>query len=117
MQIRARATRKEAEDNMQTPEGAAYRKDLEQKLTAFEDPCLKQSSGDQHKFELIVQIGKDGSAENAQTQQRPDAFGGCMLRALYLSYTRKETPFTAPPRAAYWVVLELDPATLAASAK
>ena len=30
MQIRARATRKEAEDNMQTPEGAAYRKDLEQ---------------------------------------------------------------------------------------
>lgn len=117
MQIRARATRKEAEDNMQTPEGAAYRKDLEQKLTAFEDPCLKESSGDQHKFELIVQIGKDGSAENAQTQQRPDAFGVCMLRALYLSYTRKETPFTAPPRAAYWVVLELDPATLAASAK
>jgi hypothetical protein len=117
MQIRARAHRKEAEANMQTPEGAAYRKDLEQKLAAFEDSCVKESNGDQHKFELFVQVGKDGSATNAETQQRPDTFGVCMLRALYLSYTRKETPFSTPPRAAYWVVLEVDPATLAASAK
>jgi hypothetical protein len=102
---------------MQTPEGAAYRKDVEQKLAAFEDPCLKESNGDQHKFELFVQVAQDGSATNAETQQRPDTFGVCMLRALYLSYTRKETPFTTPPRPAYWVVLELDPATLAASAK
>jgi hypothetical protein len=116
-QIRARANRKEAEANMQTPEGAAYRKDVEQKLAAFEDPCLKESNGDQHKFELFVQVAQDGSATNAETQQRPDTFGVCMLRALYLSYTRKETPFTTPPRPAYWVVLELDPATLAASAK
>lgn len=54
--------------------------------------------------------------ENGQTQTRPDAFAVCLMRALYLSFTRKETPLTAPPRAAYWVVLELDPATLAASA-
>jgi hypothetical protein len=117
MQIEARATRKEAQDNVQTLEGQAFRKDVEQKLAAFENSCLKESSGDQHKVELFLRIGKDGSAENAQTQERPDKFGVCMLRDLYLSYTRKETPFTAPPRAAYWVVVELDPATLAASAK
>jgi hypothetical protein len=117
MQAQAHAIQKEAQDNMQTPQGQAYRKDLEQKLAGFEASCLKESNGDQHKVELFLQIGKDGSAENAQTHARPDAFGACMLRALYLSYTRKETPFTAPPRPAYWVVVELDPATLAASAK
>jgi hypothetical protein len=117
MQIQARATRKEAQDNMQTPEGQAFRKEVEQKLAGFESSCLKESAGDQHKVELFLRIGKDGSAENAQTQERPDTFAVCMMRALYLSFTRKETPFTAAPRAAYWVVVELDPATLAASAK
>src|SRR6266567_8445523 len=32
MQIQARAIKKEAQDNMQTPEGEAYRKNVEQKL-------------------------------------------------------------------------------------
>ena len=117
MQLRARGTRKEAQDNMQTPEGQAYRKELETKLAAFEQSCLKESTDDQHKAELFVRVGKDGSAENAQTQERPDAFAVCVMRELYLSYTRKETPFTAPPRPSYWVVMELDPATFAASAK
>jgi hypothetical protein len=78
---------------------------------------VKESSSDQHKSELFIRVGKDGAAENAQTQQRPDAFAVCMMRELYLSFTRKETLFTPPPHAPYWVVLELDPATLAASAK
>jgi hypothetical protein len=117
MQIRARATRKEAEDNMRTAEGQAYKKEMEPKLAAFEQSCLKESTDDQHKAELFLRVGKDGSAENAQTQQRPDSFAGCLMRELYLSFTRKETPFTAPPRASYWVVVELDPATFAASAR
>ncbi len=117
MQIQARATRKEAQDNMQTQEGQTFRKEVEQKLAVYEKSCLQESAGDQHKVELFLRIGKDGSAENAQTQERPDTFAVCMMRALYLSFTRKETPFTAAPRPAYWMVVELDPATLAASAK
>jgi hypothetical protein len=117
LQIRARADRKEAQDNMQTAEGKAYRKEMEPKLAAFEESCLKESNADPQKTELFLRIGKNGEAENAETQQRPGTFAVCMMRAFYLSFTRKETPFTPPPHAAYWVVLELDPATLAASAK
>jgi hypothetical protein len=117
MQARARATRKEAEANMRTPEGQAYRKELEQKLAGYEQTCLKESNGDAHKFEFFVQVGKVGSAENAQTETRPDAFAFCLMRAMYLSYTMKETPLPVPPHDGYWVLLELDPATLAASAK
>ena len=117
MQARARATRKEAEANMQTPEGQAYRKKLEQTLAGYEQTCLKESNGDAHKFEFFVQVGEVGSAENAQTETRPDGFAVCLMRTLYLSYTKKEAPLPVPPHDGYWVLLELDPATLAAAAK
>jgi Domain of unknown function (DUF4034) len=117
MQARARATRKEAEENMQTPEGQTYRRELEQKLAGYEQTCLKESSGDARKFEFFVQVGKNGSAANAQTETRPDGFAFCLMRTLYLSYTNKETPLPVPPHDGYWVLVELDPANLAASAK
>jgi hypothetical protein len=47
----------------------------------------------------------------------PDGFAYCLMRTLYLSYTKKKTPLPVPPHDGYWVLLELDPATLAASAK
>ncbi|HST09514.1 MAG TPA: hypothetical protein VLL05_04000, partial [Terriglobales bacterium] len=117
MQTRARATRKVAEENMRTPEGQTYRKELEQTLAGYEQTCLKESNGEAHKFEFFVQVGKNGSAENAQTETPPDHVAYCLMRTLYLSYTKKETPLPVPPHDGYWVILELDPATLASSAK
>jgi hypothetical protein len=117
MQARVRATRKEAEENMLTPEGQAYRKDFEQSLAGYVQNCLKESNGDAHKFEFFVQVGKNGSAENAHTETPPDHVATCLMQALYLSYTRKETPLPVPPHDDYWVLVELDPATLALSAK
>jgi hypothetical protein len=117
MQVRARADQKEAEDNMLTPAGTAYRKQIEPKFTSFEQACLKDANGVQNKSDLYLKIGQDGSVENAETLKPPDAFTVCLMRAFYLSYTRKETPFAAPPRPEYWLVVEVDPAPLAASAK
>jgi len=117
MVARAHAIRKEAEANMQTAEGQAYRKKLEKKLSGYEQSCLKESSGDAHKFEFFVQVGADGSAQNAQTESRPDHFAFCLMRTLYDSYTKKKTPLPNPPHEGYWVLLELDPTTLTASTK
>ncbi len=117
MAARAHAIRKEAEANMQTAEGQAYRKKLEKKLSGYEQSCLKESDGDAHKFEFFVQVGADGSAQNAQTQTRPDHFAFCLMRTLYDSYTKKKTPLPNPPHEGYWVLLELDPTTLTASTK
>jgi hypothetical protein len=117
LQLRARADQKEAEDNMLTPAGAAYRKQIEPKLTGFEQSCLKESTGTAHPADLFLKIGKDGSVENAETLKPPDAFTTCVMRALYQTFTRKETPFAPPPQPSYWLVVEVDPATLAASAK
>ena len=115
--IRIRASRKEALANMQTPEGQAYLKAVEQKLAAFEQPCLKDSDGDQTKYEMELSVGETGNAELAQSEQRQNAFSSCVMRALYQSFLKKETPFPPPPHASYWLLLELDPTTFAASAK
>jgi hypothetical protein len=117
MQLRARAAQKEAEDNMLTPAGAAYRKQIEPTLASFEQSCLKDATGDLHKSWLILKIGKDGSVESVKTLKRSDAFGTCVVGGLYSAYMRKETPFAPPPQPSYWVVVEVDAATLAASAK
>jgi hypothetical protein len=117
MQLKARDTRKEAEANMKTPEGQAYRKQLEQKLVSFEQDCLKQSTGDDHKTEFFLQVGQTGAVENAQTEHQPEPFAYCMMRSLYVTFVNKQTPLPPPPRASYWVLVELDPATVAASAK
>ncbi len=117
MQLRARADQKEAQDNILTPEGTAYRKHLEPKLASFEQSCVNDSKGAQNKSELFLKIGKDGSVENAETSKPPDAFTVCLMRALHQTFARKETPFTPPPHASYWVLMEVGPAMLAASAK
>jgi len=115
--IRIRASRKEALANMQTPEGHAYLKTVEQKLAIFEQPCLKDSNGDQTKYEMELSVGEKGNAELAQSEQRQNAFSNCVTRGLYQSFLKKETPFPPPPHASYWLLLELDPSTFAAFAK
>jgi hypothetical protein len=114
--IRIRASRKEALANVQTPEGQTYLKTVEQKLAAFEQPCLKDSNGDRTKFEMELSVGEKGNAELAQSEQRQTPFATCVMRSLYQSFLKKETPFPSPPHAFYWLLLELDPATLSAIA-
>src|ERR1035438_6637060 len=97
--IRIRATRKEALANMQTPEGQAYVKAVEQKLAAFEQPCLQDPNGDQTKYEMELSVGEKGNAELAQSEQRQNAFSNCVMRGLYQSFLKKETPFPPPPHA------------------
>ena len=117
MQAETRRNWKQARANMQTREGQVYRKELEQKLAAFERPCLDQSKGDLSKMEMFVQVGANGAVANAQTEKQPTPFVSCLMNNLYTSFSKKETPFAAPPNNPYWLVLEVDPATLSASAK
>jgi hypothetical protein len=41
----------------------------------------------------------------------------CLMKTLYESYVKKETPFPAPPKEEYKMILEIDPTTLNAAAK
>jgi hypothetical protein len=117
VQVRVRAIHQEALANMQTPEGQAYLKNVEQQLAAFEEPCLKETDSDQGIVEMQLRIAKDGAVELAQTEQRTNAFTVCVMRGLYQSFLKKETPFTPPPRASYWLLLDLDPTRVVAGSR
>jgi len=117
MQAKARAYRQEAEANMKTPEGHAYEAVFQPKLATFEQSCLNDSNGDSSKFELLIQVGKDGSPEEAHTEVQPNPFTLCLMKKLYESYLKKETPFPSPPNGGYKMILEIDPTTLNATTK
>ena len=117
LQARARSVRKEAEENMATAQGKTYRADVDQKLAGYEQTCVKQAAAGEQKFELLVLVGKDGGVQDAHTEQMPSSVGMCLMKALYDTSVKKETPLSPPPHDSYWLVIEVDPATRAASAQ
>jgi len=112
---RSRAILQEAATNLQSEGGAQYQKSIEQALLPFMRQCVQSSNHDQVQFELVVKVGKDGGADDAWFRQ-PTAMAQCMMRAIYDSHVKKETPFPAPPRPDYWLDLHLDPASVGVSA-
>jgi hypothetical protein len=116
-ETRSRGILQEAAANLQSPGGAQYQKSMEQAMLPFLRQCVQTSSKDLATFELVVKVGKDGGADDAWFRQ-PTAMAQCMMRQIYDSHVRKETPFPVPPRPGYWLDLHLDPAAanVAASA-
>jgi hypothetical protein len=114
-EARSRGILQEAATNLQSPGGAQYQKNMEQALVPLMRQCAQDPNSDQAKFELVVKIGKDGGAEDAWPRQFT-ATAQCIMRQIYESHIKKETPFPAPPRPDYWVDLQLDPATISTTA-
>jgi len=111
---RSNAILQEAATNLQSAGGAQYQKSVEQALLPFMRQCAS-SNNDRVQFELVVKVGKDGGAEDAWFRQ-PTAMAQCMMRAIYDSRVKKETPFPVPPRLDYWLDLHLDPASVSVAA-
>ena len=117
MQAKARAFRLEAEENMKSAEGQAYRVAFDPKLAVFEQPCLSEINGDPSRFELLVEVGENGAANEAHTEAQPNAFAMCIMKGVYAAYLKKETPFPPPPKVPYRMILEIDPTTISAAVK
>jgi hypothetical protein len=115
MQAKARAFHAEAEANMKSAEGRAYRVAFDPKLAVFEQPCVSEINGDPSKFELLVEVGERGAANEAHTEKRPTGFAMCVMKGIYAAYVKKETPFPRPPKVPFRMILEIDPTTLSAA--
>ena len=95
-EARSRAIKQEARANLQTAEGLSYKKEFDVTFAALERVCVQKSGNDLVKFEFLVEIGKDGIAQNAW-MTRPTALASCLMGELGASNARKEKLF---PRAA-----------------
>jgi len=117
LQMKAHAFRAEAEANVKSPEGQAYRAAFDPKFVVYERACVSEAKGDTAKFDFLVQIGENGTIEDGHPDKQPTAFAMCLMKNLYDAYVKKETPFPPPPKAPYRLLLEIDPTTLSAAAK
>jgi hypothetical protein len=114
---RTRQFKKDAEQNISSAAGQAYLPGVETKLKPFEETCIDKAEGDFSKFRLFLEVGKGGTAQYAYTENGTTAIAMCIMKGLYTSYLRKETPLPTPPSDPYRVIVEIDPATLKAAAK
>jgi hypothetical protein len=115
-EARARAIKQEARANLQTAGGFAYKKDFDLAFAALEQLCVQKAGNDPGKFEFLVQVGKDGIAQDAW-MTHPSAVANCLMKELGASIARKEKLFPFPPHDSYWIILDLDPAAFKAAAK
>jgi hypothetical protein len=107
-QAHSRAIQQEAEANGQSPEGIAYRKDFDYRMSAIEQPCLEKAKDDPSDFDFLVNVGKDGGVDDAWGT-RPTAVMQCLMKAMYDGHIKNEKPFPAPPKAPFWVSVHVDP--------
>lgn len=107
-QARSRAIQQEADANGTSPEGIAYRKDFDYRMTAIEQPCLERAKDDPSEFDFLVSVGKDGGVEDAWGTH-PTPVMQCLMKAMYDGHIKNEKPFPAPPKAPFWVSVHVDP--------
>jgi hypothetical protein len=110
-EARSKAIKQEAAANLQTVEGASYKKDFDLKFAPFERSCVQKAGKDRDKFEFLIKIGKDGGADDGWFTQ-PTSVAICLMQDLGASHARKESVFPPPPHDSYWIILDLDPATV-----
>ena len=113
LEARSRAMIDEAAANLLKPEGVKYQKEVEQSISKWMQQCA-QDDPDRTKFEFMLQVAADGGPQDAW-MPRPTATGNCLLKRIYDAHVKNETPFATPPHPAYWLKIELDPATSVAA--
>jgi hypothetical protein len=105
---RSHAIQQEAEANGQSPEGIAYRKDFDYRMSAIEQPCVEKGKEDPSEFDFYINVGKDGGVDDAWGTH-PTPMMQCLMKAFYDGHVKNEKPFPAPPKAPFWVSVHIDP--------
>lgn len=99
-----------ASANMSSSYGPAFKKELEAAIMPHWQECLPKAQGDLQPFAIIAQIDAQGRA-GLGTLSRKSNLGLCLYRFLPTQYSTK------PPHADYFLMLDLDPATVQATGK
>jgi len=115
-EARFRRLRKASEANLKTAEGQRFKKDFDVKFAKFMEPCVQGAGGDLNKFEMMIEVNKDGGVQNLSANNMT-AVAGCLFETLMQTERKKEKVFPKPPQPDYWVVLEVDPSSFLVASK
>ena len=95
---------------MATAEGVQYKRDFEQRLAGPIQHCVQSAGSDRKKFELMIQVMKDGAVRDIEMPTQTTVVG-CLFPELMKFQHPDAVRFAPPPHAPYWVIFEVDPAT------
>ncbi len=116
-----RASVKEAEANSSSPDGAKYRKAVEQTFSGLLTTCADTAKDTHDKFDLFLKVGQSGNFEGIyfDPASTPMKLAGCLLTQVMTPRAANQpAALPVPPKADYWVKVEVDPAAaLQASTK
>lgn len=114
---RVRIFRERAAENLKSAGGQTYHDEVEATLTRFEQSCVTAQSIASPRFQIFVEIDKDGIAKDLHVEGIPNPMAMCMMKKAYVSDPKKVALFPAPPKAPYAVVVDIDPAALKTASK
>ena len=98
---------KAANDNMKTAEGLRYRAAFEEPYFELARQCAKPGDGEFGKFKALTNVGAYGTIEDVRVEGNNPA-ASCLYQKLRSLQRENAMRFPAPPKAPYWVGLELD---------
>ena len=97
----------EAQANLQTAEGLAYKASFEKKYRSLVKECVKAEGANGDKFETLTSVGAEGTVEDMRIfWNGPSAI--CLYNKLSTFKHKKTRVFPKPPRSPYWIRLDLD---------
>jgi hypothetical protein len=113
---RAKNANDEAEANQHELDGAVYQKKMQEAADKLVQNCMKTGVADRTRFTMTLKIRQDGGIMDTVHGDHTTPMVECFLLALRAVQLHQEKPFPIPPHDKYWVKIEVDPETLAASA-
>lgn len=114
---RVREFREHAAENLKSEGGQAYHDEVEAKLMRFEQSCITAQTIPSPKFQIFVEINKDGSATDLHVEGEPSPMVMCMMKEVYASNPKQAAMFPVPSKAPYAVVVDINPAALKTASK
>lgn len=118
MLAETRIFREDAAANLKSAGGQAYHDEVRATLARFEQSCATTENIASDKFQIFVEIGKDGIATKLRPEiSGPNSMTMCMMTGIYPLYVKKEALFPVPSKAPYAVVVDIDPAALKIASK
>jgi hypothetical protein len=109
---RSRRLRETSAANLKTAEGQRFKKDFDLKFAKFMEPCVRSAAGDLNKFEVTIELNKNGGVQSLSVNNMTTV-AGCLFQDLM----HAEQQFPKPPQPDYWVVFEVDPSNFLVASK
>jgi len=108
----------EARSNAENPQGAAYKREVEARLSPMEKDCAERLTPLPPRFELLILVSTRGDVFSAQSNplsNPTNPMAQCLFESLFKPHRTTDALLPPPPHPKYWLEVDIDPAGIASA--